>query len=428
MTQYKAAASGVITEEMKIVARDESISPELIRERVAAGRVVIPRNTNHAHIEPRGIGEGLRTKVNANIGTSRDFPDPDEESRKLQIAIDAGADAVMDLSTGGDLNTIRQRLLAECSLPFGTVPIYEIGALKERVAFDATKDEIFEIIERHAKQGVDFVTVHAGVTSKALDHYRDSGRVTGVVSRGGAYMLCWMERNGAENPLYAYYDELMEMLREYDVTISIGDGLRPGSIADASDRLQLEELTTIADLVRRARAAGVQAMVEGPGHVPLHQIRANVEMEKYLCDGAPFYVLGPLPTDVGAGYDHITSAIGGALAAMYGADFLCYVTPAEHLGLPAAEDVRRGVLAARLAAHCADVAKGIPGAAEWDRRMSLARKRLDWDEMRRLALDPDQVDLYRRARPASEEDVCSMCGFLCPMRLANQIFEDAGTG
>ena len=428
MTQYEAALRGTITEQMRIAAADESIDAEVLREKIARGRAVIPCNPNHANLVPRAVGEGLRTKVNANIGTSRDYPDVEEESRKLRAAIDAGADAVMDLSTGGDLTAIRERLLAESPLPFGTVPIYEIGALKSGIAFDTTKDEIFAIVEAQANQGVDFVTLHAGITSKALTHFRDSGRITGVVSRGGAYMLCWMEKNNAENPLYEHYDELLQILRKYDVTISIGDGMRPGSIADASDRLQLEELSTIAELVFRARAAGVQAMVEGPGHVPLQDIRANIEMQKHLCDGAPFYVLGPLPTDIGAGHDHITSAIGGAIAAMYGADFLCYVTPAEHLGLPTADDVRRGVLAARLAGHCADIAKGIPGAMEWDRKMSVARKALDWDEMRRLALDPLAVDAYRQSRPTSEDDVCSMCGFLCPMRLTNEVFAKAPAG
>jgi phosphomethylpyrimidine synthase len=424
MTILESAKSGKITEEMRQVAESEGVSPETIRELVAGGRAVIPRNALRHDLRLAGIGEGLEIKVNANIGTSRDYASLEDERKKLSVAIEAGADSVMDLSTGGDLDAIREDLISRCIVPFGTVPVYELIVKHQTQWQDSGYpegiDEILEVVDKQARQGVDFMTLHCGVTRRTLRVLRQNPRTVGVVSRGGALALCWMARNDCENPLYSEFDRLLENLREYDVTISLGDGLRPGGIADSTDRAQLAELQTLGELVGRARRAGVQAMVEGPGHIPLHEIAINIELEKRLCDGAPFYVLGPLPTDIAAGYDHISSAIGGAIAAMHGADFLCYVTPAEHLGLPTADDVREGVIATRLAAHCADVARGLPRALEQDAAMSKARRDFDWKMMQELALAPERFREVRGARPSGFEDVCSMCGDVCPMRITSQ--------
>ena len=418
-TQMELARRGELPAAAAVVARDENIDPETVRRGLARGTIVIPVNAAHQALKPRGIGAGLTVKVNANIGTSTDFSDSAGELEKLDTAVRAGADAIMDLSTGGDIKALRRAVIARSPIPVGSVPIYQAG-VKAMADYGAiikmTADDMFNAIADHAADGVDFVTVHCGVTRAAIRRLKEQGRVTDVVSRGGSFLMAWMLHNERENPLYEQYDRLLDISREYDLTLSLGDGLRPGSLADATDRAQVEELLTLGELVRRARDAGVQVMVEGPGHIPLHQVETNVRMAKSLCDGAPFYVLGPLVTDVAAGYDHITGAIGGALAAWAGADFLCYVTPAEHLGLPEAEDVRQGVIASRIAAHAADIAKGIPQAADWDYKMSLARKELDWAAQARLSLDPERAKQVRQKRGTSSE-ACSMCGDFCAMEL-----------
>ena len=417
MTQLELAKKNIISPQMEAVARHENVDAELVRCGVAEGTIVIPANINHKNLAPLGIGKGLRTKVNANIGTSSDYGDANTELEKLRVAIDAGADTVMDLSTGGDISAIRRAIVAASPVPIGTVPIYQaaIAAIKKRGAIiKMTVDELFAGIEEHCRDGVDFITVHCGVTQSAIARLRKQTRVADVVSRGGSFLAGWILANEKENPLYEYYDRLLEVCLEYDVTLSLGDGMRPGSIVDATDRAQIEELLIIGELVKRAQEAGVQVMVEGPGHVPLDQVVANVQIQKSICRGAPFYVLGPLVTDVAAGYDHITGAIGGAIAAAAGTDFLCYVTPAEHLGLPESADVREGVIASRIAAHAADIVKGVQGALEWDRKMSIARKKLDWEEQARLSVDPE---LARRvhSRHASSGKACSMCGDFCAM-------------
>ncbi len=419
MTQVEQAKKGMITLQMEAVAQAEAVDVEFIRHGVAEGTIVIPANINHANLSPCGIGQGLRTKVNANIGTSSDFGTRDTELEKLRVAIEVRADTVMDLSTGGDIAAIRRAIIAASTVAIGTVPIYQAGieAINRHGAIvKMTADDLFNVIAEHARDGVDFVTVHCGVTQSAIARLKEQGRVADIVSRGGAFLAGWMLYNEQENPLYEQYDRLLDIAREYDVTLSLGDGLRPGCLADATDRAQVEELLTLGELVDRARAAGVQAMVEGPGHLPLNQIEANVRLQKAVCKGAPFYVLGPLVTDIGAGYDHITGAIGGAIAAVAGADFLCYVTPSEHLSLPDVEDVRQGVIASRIAAHAADIVKGIKGAADWDRQMSIARKQLNWEEQARLSIDPAHA---RRVhlQHASSGSACSMCGKYCAMDL-----------
>jgi phosphomethylpyrimidine synthase len=422
MTQLELAKGDTISTQMQQVARYEGVSAETIQQGVISGEIVIPANKNHSNLKPCGIGKGLTTKVNANIGTSSDFGTIDTELEKLRVAVDAGADTVMDLSTGGDIRAIRRAIIAASSLPVGTVPIYQVAieAVEEHGAIvKMSADELFSTIEEHARDGVDFVTVHCGVTRQAIECLRQQRRVTDVVSRGGAFLIGWMLYHDQENPLYEYFDRLLEIAREYDVTLSLGDGMRPGSLADATDRAQLEELITLGQLVQRSREAGVQVMVEGPGHLPINQVEANVQLEKSICSGAPFYVLGPLVTDIAAGYDHITGAIGGAVAAAAGTDFLCYVTPAEHLSLPDAEDVRQGVMASRIAAHAGDIAKGVKGAARRDRQMSLARKKLDWQEQARLALDPWRFHLAH-TKHATAGEACSMCGKFCAMELVGK--------
>lgn len=418
-TKVELARKGVASPLMQQVAGDEGVSVEFIQRGLADGTIVLPANMRRTLGSPRAIGKGLRTKVNANIGTSAETGNKFTELAKLKSAIDAGADAVMDLSTGGDLSGVRQAIVAECSVPLGTVPIYTaaVRATETRGSIvDMTVDDLFDSIKDHLEDGIDFITVHCGITQSAVAHLRQQGRVTDVVSRGGSFLIGWMLHNDKENPLYQYYDRLLEMAKNYDATLSLGDGMRPGSVIDASDRAQFQELITLGELVRRARAAGVQAMVEGPGHLPLNQISANVMMEQTLCDRAPFYVLGPLVTDVGVGYDHITGAIGGAIAAAAGADFLCYVTPSEHLSLPTVEDVREGVIASRIAAHAADIVKGVNGAIEWDRKMSMARKSLDWETQIKLSLDPDKArKLHDRHHTSGS--ACSMCGPYCAMEI-----------
>ena len=422
MTQLEMARKGTISPQMGLVAKNEGLEAEIVRQGVAEGTIVIPANPNHANIVPCGIGRGLKTKVNANIGTSSDFGNIDTELEKLRVASECGADTIMDLSTGGDIGAIRQAIIASSPLPVGTVPVYQAGLeaiAKQGAIVKMSVDELFAAIEEHARDGVDFITVHCGVTQAAIARLKQQRRVADVVSRGGAFLIGWMLHNERENPLYEYYDRLLEIAREFDITLSLGDGMRPGCLADATDRAQVEELLTIGELVNRARQAGVQAMVEGPGHLPLNQIEANVQLEKAICQGAPFYVLGPLVTDVAAGYDHITGAIGGAIAAAAGADFLCYVTPAEHLSLPDPEDVRQGVIASRIAAHAADIVKGVKGASDWDRRMAVARKKLDWEEQARLSLDPERSRLVH-GKHASSGGACSMCGKFCAMELVEK--------
>ena len=422
MTQLELAKAGVISPQMKAVAQYEGVEVEFIQCGVAEGTIVIPANTKHTNLIPCGIGRGLKTKVNANIGTSADFGNIDTELEKVRVAIEYGADAVMDLSTGGDISAIRQAIIAASSVPIGTVPIYQAGIKaidKHSAIVKMTVDELFAVIEEHVCQGVDFITVHCGVTKSAIDRLRQQGRVADVVSRGGAFLIGWILYNERENPLYEYYDRLLELAREFDVTLSLGDGMRPGSLADATDRAQVEELLTLGELVQRAQQAGVQVIVEGPGHLPLNQIEANVQLQKAICNGAPFYVLGPLVTDIGAGYDHITGAIGGAIAAAAGTDFLCYVTPSEHLSLPDPEDVRQGVIASRIAAHAGDIAKGVKGAQEWDNKMSVARKKLDWAEQARLSLDPE-LSRQVHSKHAAEGKACSMCGPYCAMQVVEE--------
>ncbi len=413
---------------LKKVAAAEGIAVETLAGLVARGLVVIPFNPNHSPARPAGIGKGLRTKVNVNIGTSRDFPRLADELRKVKISLEYGADTLMDLSTGGDLRKIRKAILARTPIPLGTVPIYQaaVKAIDRRATIvDMTEEDLFEAIESQAREGVDFMTVHCGLTMKAIDRLKQQGRVADVVSRGGAFHLAWMLHNGRENPFYARFDRLLEIARRFDVTLSLGDGLRPGSILDATDRPQIEELLTLGELVKRAREAGVQVMVEGPGHVPLDQVEMNMRLEKRVCQGAPFYVLGPLVTDIAPGYDHIVSAIGGAVAAAAGADFLCYVTPAEHLGLPTDDDVREGLIASRIAAHAADIVKGVPGALERDLELARARKRLDWETQRKLAIDPVKFAAVRKQRK-SKSKACSMCGDFCAMRIVGEFLNPGG--
>ena len=383
-TQMQLARQGIITEAMKIVAEQEQLTPEFIREGVAAGTIAIPCNINHKNIIPRGVGQGLKVKVNANIGTSSSYPDPEPELQKLAAAIEAGADSVMDLSTGDNISASRQAIIGASTV----------------------------------------MTIHCGINKNVLKALIDEGRIMDVVSRGGSFITGWMLHNDKENPLYEYYDEILDICAEYDVTISLGDGLRPGCIADATDRAQIQELLNLGELTQRAWDKGVQVMVEGPGHVPYNQIAANMQLQKRLCHGAPFYVLGPLVTDVAPGYDHITSAIGGTLAAVSGADFLCYVTPAEHLGLPDLQDVREGVIASRIAAHAADLAKGNKQAWEWDLAMAKARKVLDWPEQLRLAIDPIKATEYRKRKNKSDDEACSMCGDYCAVKIVGKYLEE----
>jgi len=416
MTQIEAARKGVITQQMLEVAEDEGLSPEEIRELVASGEVVIPHNKHH-DFRAIGIGRRLRTKVNANIGASNFHQLVGEEVEKLYTAVRYGADSVMDLSTGTDLDKIRVEILSRCSVILGTVPIYQLASERSIMEMDA--EHFLEVIERQARQGVDYMTLHCGVTRDSVAKLRGHQRIEGIVSRGGAVLAAWIERTGQENPLYSHYDEVCKILREHDVTISLGDGLRPGATGDATDRGQLAELLVLGELTERARAAGVQVMIEGPGHVPLDQIEANVKLEKRVCGGAPFYVLGPLTCDVAPGYDHITGAIGGAIASAAGTDFLCYVTPAEHLRLPDINDVRDGVIATRIAAHSGDLVKGVRAAKVWNDQMSRYRKALNWEGMYAMAMDPDRARSYKEESEAAGSNVCSMCGSLCSINIDN---------
>jgi phosphomethylpyrimidine synthase len=401
-----------VTEEMRAVCAKEGIDEETLRRKIADGRVVVPANRCHGNLDPIGVGEGLRTKVNANIGTSPERSCAEAELKKLESALEAGADTMMDLSTGGDIDDVRRQVLEHCPAPLGTVPIYQ-AAIEAGGPDEMSMESYMDVLRRHAEDGVDFVTVHAGLTREAIPLTED--RLMGVVSRGGSFLVKWMRRHERENFLYENFDDVLALAAEYDMTMSLGDGLRPGCVADATDEAQLHELRVLGGLAERCRQAGVQAMVEGPGHVPLHQVVENMRLEKKWCKGAPFYVLGPLPTDVAPGYDHIVGAIGGALAAAHGADFLCYVTPKEHVGLPDENDVREGVIVSRIAAHIADLAKGVEGALDWDERMSKARAERDWNAMAEHALDPTLFEQMLAGE--SKEDRCSMCGEFCAIKL-----------
>ena len=420
MKQLEVARAGMTSPEMQYVAEEEGVDPEIIRDGIARGTIVILAGLRRTHARPTGIGAGLRTKVNANIGTSPDKVNLENERAKLLAAVESRADTVMDLSTGGDLWEIRRMVVENSSVPVGSVPIYEAAvrmSRRRKRVVDMTEDDLFAAVEAHLEDGIDFITVHCGVTLAAIARLRRQSRITDVVSRGGAFLARWMAYHERENPLYEQYDRLLEMAKVYDAVLSLGDGLRPGCLADATDRSQIEELLTLGELVDRARRAGVQVMVEGPGHIPLHEIEMNVRLEKKLCGEAPFYVLGPLVADCAPGYDHITGAIGGAIAAVAGADFLCYVTPTEHLGLPDVEDVHQGVLAARIAAHAGDLAKGVSGAQTLDDRVSRARKAFDWESMIALSLDPQGARAIReRCGASDDEHKCTMCGEFCAMR------------
>lgn len=423
MTQKQKAQKGEVTQELQLVAKEEGLEVEELMELVASGQAVILANKVHQGFSPKGIGKGLRVKVNANLGTSPEKVDLEEELLKLRVAVEAGADTVMDLSTGGDLDAIRKAVLRESNVPVGTVPIYQaaIEAMERRGAIVLMEvEEIFEVIERHARDGVDFMTVHCGLTLRALERLKRQGRTMGIVSRGGAFLAAWMIHHGKENPLYEHFDRLLDIASRYDVTLSLGDGLRPGSLADATDRVQLEELLTLGELVEEAWKAGVQVMVEGPGHVPIDQIEANIKLQKRVCKGAPFYVLGPLVTDIAPGYDHIASAIGGALAAYYGADFICYVTPSEHLRLPTPEDVREGVIAARIAAHAAEIARGRKDAWQRDLEMSRARYELNWPKQFELSIDPLRARELCAVGTLCEGSPCTMCGKYCAVRIVKE--------
>ncbi|MGA3207333.1 MAG: phosphomethylpyrimidine synthase ThiC [Syntrophales bacterium] len=420
MTQLKKARNGFISQEMKLCAKEEGVSPEFIREGIEKGTIVVVRNKRHTAIAPLAIGKGLRTKINANIGTSKDRVELDMELKKVTISVAAGADTVMDLSTGGDIRKIRQAIIEASTVPVGTVPIYQAAAEMleaKKAILEMTAEDIFRVIEENGEDGVDFITVHCGVTRRSVACIEEEGRILGIVSRGGSIIRNWMSFNDRENPLYERYDRLLEIAKRYDMVLSLGDGLRPGCLADATDRGQVQELILLGELAKRARGEGVQVMIEGPGHVPINEIQANIQLQKSLCDGAPFYVLGPLPTDIAPGYDHITSAIGGAIAGSLGADFLCYVTPSEHLRLPTLEDVREGVIASKIAAHIADIAKEIPGAFEKDIMMARCRKEFDWQGQVKASIDPEKTERLLETSKSAKEEGCTMCGEFCAIKL-----------
>ncbi|CCX89629.1 phosphomethylpyrimidine synthase [Clostridium sp. CAG:590] len=420
-TQMDAARKGIITEAMKQVADYENMSAETIRDLVAKGQVAIPANKNHTCLKPYGIGTKLKTKINVNLGTSKDCLDMDVEMEKVQEAVNLGAESIMDLSSFGDTRKFRTKLTSECSAIIGTVPIYDAVVYYNKALKSITSREWIDVVRMHAEDGVDFMTIHCGINKATAQRFKNTKRHMNIVSRGGSIIFAWMELTGNENPFYEYYDEILDICNQYDVTISLGDACRPGCIEDAGDISQIEELVTLGELTQRAWDKNVQVMIEGPGHMPLNQIRSNMEIEQTICKGAPFYVLGPLVTDVAPGYDHITAAIGGAIAATYGASFLCYVTPAEHLRLPTVEDVKEGIIASKIAAHAADIAKGVPGAKDWDHQMGEARRELDWEKQFDLAIDGDKARRYRAESKPEKEDTCTMCGKMCAVRNINKI-------
>lgn len=421
-TQMEAARMGIVTPELESVAKKENRSVEELLPLMASGKMVIPANVNHKSLDPNGVGSMLKTKINVNLGISRDCKDYDIEMKKVMRAVDLGAEAIMDLSSHGNTQPFRQKLCAECPAMIGTVPIYDSVIHYQRDLGTLTAQDFIDVVRLHAQDGVDFVTLHCGITRKTIDQIKNGGRKMNIVSRGGSLVFAWMSMTGNENPFYEYYDEIVEICREYDVTISLGDACRPGCLADATDGCQIEELIMLGELTERAWKRDVQVMVEGPGHVPMDQIAANMKIQQTICKGAPFYVLGPLVTDIAPGYDHITAAIGGAIAAWQGAAFLCYVTPAEHLALPNVDDVHQGIIASKIAAHAADIAKGIPGARDQDDRMADARKELDWDAQWLEALDPEVAKEIRKSRMPEEDhaDTCSMCGKFCAVRSMNK--------
>ena len=425
VTQIDFARAGQITPQMKEVAEREHRDPEYIRERVADGRIAIPANIVHIKKGMRafGVGEGLSTKVNVNLGISGDKADAAEEWKKVKIAEDFGADAIMDLSNSGKTRQFRQQLIDETPLMVGTVPMYDAIGYMEKPLVKLTKDDLFEVVRAHAEDGVDFMTIHCGINKSVTKTFKETGRLMNIVSRGGSLLFGWMEVTGNENPFYEYFDELLEICHEYDVTISLGDSCRPGCLYDSNDATETAEMIELGKLCKRAWAAGVQVMVEGPGHMALDEIAANMKLQKRLCHNAPFYVLGPLVTDIGVGYDHITAAIGGAISASSGADFLCYVTPAEHLCLPNAQDVLDGLMATKIAAHAADIAKKVPHARDMDDKMGQARRKLDWDAMWKCALDPVTGRKRYEESPAATEGTCTMCGKMCAVRTVNKVFE-----
>lgn len=422
-TQMNAARQGIITDEMRTVAEKEGIAPEKLMEYVAAGTAIIPCNKNHKAISPAGVGSMLKTKINVNLGTSRDCKDLNMELEKVQSAVDMGAEAIMDLSSCGDTQKFRRLLTEKCPAMIGTVPIYDAVVYYHKPLIQITTDEWIDIVKMHAQDGVDFMTIHCGINKETAVKFKRNKRLMNIVSRGGSIIFAWMEMTGNENPFYERFDEILDICQQYDVTLSLGDACRPGCIMDATDAPQIEELITLGELTKRAWEKDVQVMIEGPGHMPLNQIAANMEIEKTLCHGAPFYVLGPLVTDIAPGYDHITAAIGGAVAAMNGAAFLCYVTPAEHLRLPDLDDVKEGVIASKIAAHAADIAKGLPGATDWDLKMDKARKVLDWEKMFDVAIDPEKARRYRESSKPEKEDTCSMCGNFCAVKNMNRILD-----
>lgn len=422
-TQMEAARKGIITEEMLIVAKKENINASLLMEKVAKGVVVIPSNINHKSLSPEGVGEGLRTKVNVNLGVSGDCKDYGIELKKVDVALKYGAEGIMDLSNYGKTNEFRTKLIERSSAMIGTVPMYDAIGYLEKDLLDITAKDFLDVVEAHAKEGVDFVTIHAGINRRVVESFMREGRIMNIVSRGGSLLFAWMQMTGNENPFYEYYDELLNILRQYDVTISLGDAMRPGCLDDSTDSGQIGELIELGYLTKRAWDKDVQVMIEGPGHMAIDEIEANMKLQKRLCFNAPFYVLGPLVTDIAPGYDHITSAIGGAFAGSAGADFLCYVTPAEHLRLPNVDDVKEGLIATKISAHAADIAKKIPGAREWDNKMAEARHNVDWESMFELAIDGDKAREYYDSIPPSDKHTCSMCGKMCAIRTTNMILD-----
>lgn len=422
-TQMDAAQKGIVTKEMETVARKENMPIEQLVKKMAEGKIIIPANRNHKSLDAEGIGEGLRTKINVNLGVSRDCYDIEVELEKVREAIAMEAEAIMDLSSFGKTQEFRRRLIDISTAMVGTVPIYDAVGFHEKELKDITAEQFLEVIEQHAQDGVDFITIHSGLNRQTASTFKKNKRLTNIVSRGGSLIYTWMEANNKENPFYEYFDEILDICEKYDVTISLGDACRPGSIADATDASQIEELIVLGELTRRAWKRKVQVMIEGPGHMTLNEIPANVLLEKKLCGGAPFYVLGPIVTDIAPGYDHITSAIGGAIASASGADFLCYVTPAEHLRLPDIDDMIEGIIATKIAAHAGDLAKGIPGAQDWDNEMSKARQELDWEAMFKLAIDPKKAKKYRESSMPEHADSCTMCGKMCAVRNMNRVIE-----
>lgn len=422
-TQMDAARKGIFTEEMQRVCEYENIRKEELMDLVAKGQVAIPANKNHKCLKPFGIGSKLKTKINVNLGTSKDCLDLDVEMEKVNAAINMGAEAIMDLSSYGDTKKFRRKLTAECPAVLGTVPIYDAVVYYNKALKDITTDEWIDVVRMHAEDGVDFMTIHCGINRAMYERFKNNKRLMNIVSRGGSIMFAWMAMTGEENPFYEHYDEVLDICREYDITMSLGDACRAGCLADATDVAQIGELVTLGELTQRAWDKDVQVMIEGPGHMPLNQIAANMEIQKTICKGAPFYVLGPLVTDIAPGYDHITAAIGGAIAATYGASFLCYVTPAEHLRLPNLDDVKEGIIASKIAAHAADIAKGIPGAMELDNKMACARKKLDWEETFKYSIDPEKARRYRAEAAPEKEDTCSMCGNFCAVKNMNRILD-----